>query len=141
MSSSTIDTIFFSKSGTLCENKIEINDINRKLEQKIINPKDIKTIVKSNNSALYINNLEKHLNSSKNEINNNIDQMKIKLAQIQKEEKEISRISKYSKKFSSKVISTAVNIVERNLSLIQRQYLKNYNDLVNNNNRSYLVII
>ena len=58
---------------------------------------------------------------------------------LQKEEKEISRISKYSKKFSSKVISTAVNIVERNLSLIQRQYLKNYNELVINNNKSYLV--
>ena len=61
-----------------------INDINRKLEQRIINPRDIKTIVKSNNSALYINNLEKHLNSSKNEINNYIDQMKIKLDQINK---------------------------------------------------------
>ena len=58
---------------------------------------------------------------------------------LQKEEKEISRISKSSKKFSSKVISTAVNIVERNLSLIQRQYLQNYNDLENNNNKSYLV--
>ena len=56
---------------------------------------------------------------------------------LQKEESEISRISKTSKKFSSKVISTAVDIVERNLNLIQQKI--NYAELKNMNRKIYLV--
>ena len=56
---------------------------------------------------------------------------------LQKEESEISRISKTSKKFSAKVISTAVDIVERNLNLIQQKI--NYAELKNMNRKIYLV--
>ena len=56
---------------------------------------------------------------------------------LQKEESEISRISKTSKKFSAKVISTAVDIVERNLNLIQQKI--NYAELRNMNRKIYLV--
>ena len=46
-----------------------------------------------------------------------------------------------SNKLPSKVISTAINIVERNLYLIENkgQYLKNINDLSNNNSKVFLV--
>ena len=52
-----------------------INNINRKFDQKEINPKDIKTIVKSNEPSIYIKNLEVNLNNSKEDINLKIDQM------------------------------------------------------------------
>ena len=56
---------------------------------------------------------------------------------IQKEEKEISRISKTSKQFSAKVISTALDIVERNLDLIKGTV--DFNNLRNMNRKIYLV--
>ena len=56
---------------------------------------------------------------------------------LQKEEKETSRISKTSNKFSAKVISTALDIVERNIDLIKRTV--DYNDLRNMNRKIYLV--
>ena len=50
---------------------------------------------------------------------------------FQKDEKENSRVSDKSKKFSNDVISTAVNIVERNSKYIENkgQYLKYLNEL------------
>ena len=59
---------------------------------------------------------------------------------LKKEEQEISRLSNKSKKFSKEVISTAVNIVERNIKYIENkgQYLKNLSEL-KNNNKFYLV--
>ena len=56
---------------------------------------------------------------------------------LQKEEKETSRMSETSKKFSAKVISTALDIVERNIDLIKRTV--DYNDLRNMNRKIYLV--
>ena len=60
---------------------------------------------------------------------------------IEKESQEISRISKVSKKFSTKVVSTALNIVERNLKFIENkgQFIQKINELKNDNNKSYLV--
>ena len=53
-----------------------INDLNRKLDQKEINPRDIRSIVKSDNPSLYINNLERLLINSNKEITEYIEQMK-----------------------------------------------------------------
>ena len=60
---------------------------------------------------------------------------------FQKEETENSRISQKSKKFSRDVISTAINIVERNLKYIinKGKFICNLNDLKNNPNKIYLV--
>ena len=63
---------------------------------------------------------------------------------LQKEEQEISRISPKSNKFSNEVISTAVNIVERNLKYLSNKgiYIQNINELKNsiaNNNKFYLI--
>ena len=60
---------------------------------------------------------------------------------IEKERQEISRISPCSRKFSTTVISTALNIVERNLKYIENkgQFIQKINDLKNDNNQLYLV--
>ena len=60
---------------------------------------------------------------------------------IEKEKQEISRISSFSRKYSNNVISTALNIVERNLSFIENkgQFMQKINDLKNDNNKPYLV--
>ena len=60
---------------------------------------------------------------------------------LQKEAYEISRISKFSRKFNRNVIATAVNIVERNVYLIMNkgQFLKNFKDLEKNNDKKYLI--
>ena len=59
---------------------------------------------------------------------------------LQKETEKNSRITDKSEKFSKEVISTAVNIVERNLKYIEGkgQYLKYLNDF-KDNNKIYLV--
>ena len=56
---------------------------------------------------------------------------------LQKEEQEISRISKTSKKFSAKVISTAISIVERNQIFIKPNVT--LKELTNTDKKSYLI--
>ena len=58
-----------------------------------------------------------------------------------KEWQEISKSSNCSRKFSSTVISTAFNIVERNLKYIENkgQFIQKINDLKNDNSKSFLV--
>ena len=60
---------------------------------------------------------------------------------MKKEEEEISRISKVSRKFSAKVISTALNIIERNLKFIENkgQFVQKINELKGDSNKPYLV--
>ena len=57
----------------------------------------------------------------------------LKLLQI--ENNEFSRINRFSKKFSTKVISTAIDIVERNLNIIDQKidFFQKINDLKNKN--------
>ena len=55
-----------------------INDLNVKLKQREINPKDISVIVKSDNASFYINNLERNLLNSNKEITEQINTMKNK---------------------------------------------------------------
>ena len=57
---------------------------------------------------------------------------------LQREKEEISRISKFSKKFSTKVISTAIDIVERNQKILEKNAPFNLN-LDFKNNKKYLV--
>ena len=49
------------------------------MDQKEINPKDIRSIIKSDNPSLYIKNLERNLMNSNKEITDNIFKMKNKL--------------------------------------------------------------
>ena len=60
---------------------------------------------------------------------------------IEKEKQEISKISNFSRKYSTNVISTALNIVERNLNFIENkgQFIQKINDLKNDNNKPFLV--
>ena len=62
---------------------------------------------------------------------------------LQKEEQENSRISPKSNKFSDEVISTAVNIVERNIKYLNNKgnFIQNINELNNNTNNSKLYLI
>ena len=63
----------------------------------------------------------------------------LKLFQKESKEKKNNQIASY--RLSSKVISTAINIIERNLFLIENkgQFLKNIDDLIKNNSKIFLV--
>ena len=80
-----------------------INDINRILDQKEINPNDIEKIIKNDNtsqSSLYIKNLISNLNNSKDDIAFKIDKFK-----------NSKKLMKYKKRNSQKII----NLKEYNL--------------------------
>ena len=64
-----------------------INNINRKFDQREINPKDIKTLVKSDNPSFYIKNLERNLFNSNEDITLQIEKMKEKINKMKKKEK------------------------------------------------------
>ena len=74
-----------------------INDINRILDQKEINPNDIEKIIKNDNtsqSSLYIKNLISNLNNSKDDIAFKIDKFK-----------NSKKLMKYKKGNSQKIIN------------------------------------
>ena len=80
-----------------------INDINRILDQKEINPNDIEKIIKNDNtsqSSLYIKNLISNLNNSKDDIAFKLDKFK-----------NSKKLMKYKKRNSQKII----NLKEYNL--------------------------
>ena len=80
-----------------------INDINRILDQKEINPNDIEKIIKNDNtsqSSLYIKNLISNLNHSKDDIAFKLDKFK-----------NSKKLMKYKKRNSQKII----NLKEYNL--------------------------
>ena len=80
-----------------------INDINRILDQKEINPNDIEKIIKNDNtsqSSVYIKNLISNLNNSKDDIAFKLDKFK-----------NSKKLMKYKKRNSQKII----NLKEYNL--------------------------
>lgn len=101
---------------------IYINDINRILDQKEINPKDVQKIIKNekSKSSLYIKNLIYNLNNSKDDIAYKLDGMKQKnLHRRNRNDRRLINLKQFLKKSSNR---SAENI--RNFKFI--------NDIFNN---------
>ena len=94
-----------------------INNVNKRLGQKEINPRDIRTIIKSDNPSLYINNLERNLINSNNDIFIRIEKMKEKINSMKN--KNNNHLNNSQKIYKSNSLNNRINnirIIKNNKS-------------------------